>query len=147
LHDADGTVIDRAMAAANGGKVRRLWAGDLSDYDGDESRADAALLACLAYYTRDAEQLDRLSRASGLFRPKWDRPDGTFGTYGRRTITKALDLRPAEFVRGRVGAELRDEQGARVSARWRDVPRTGVPARSRRRATARVPRRAPHRRR
>ena len=111
LHDADGTVIDRAMAAANGGKVRRLWAGDLSDYDGDESRADAALLACLAYYTRDAEQLDRLSRASGLFRPKWDRPDGTFGTYGRRTITKALDLRPAEFVRGRVGAELRDEQG------------------------------------
>jgi putative DNA primase/helicase len=80
----------RARCARNGAKFTRLWMGDLSEYGGDHSRADAALCVLLAVYTRgDAERMDRLFRASALYRPKWDRPSGG-STYGRRTIAAAL---------------------------------------------------------
>ena len=42
----DEDVIRKASAATNGDKFYRLWGGDTSDYDGDDSRADAALCAC-----------------------------------------------------------------------------------------------------
>jgi primase-polymerase (primpol)-like protein len=46
---SDRELIDRAMAAKNGNKFRRLWDGDISEYDGDDSRADEALLCMLAF--------------------------------------------------------------------------------------------------
>jgi primase-polymerase (primpol)-like protein len=77
------------MAAANAAKFARLWKGDASDYGGDESARDAALCACLAFYTRDPLQLERLVTRSGCRRDKWDaRPD-----YRERTIRFALAAR------------------------------------------------------
>ncbi len=67
-----------------------LWRGDPSRYDGDHSAADAALCRKLAYYTQgDAQRMDRLFRAGGLMREKWDeaRPGGT---YGSNTIAYAM---------------------------------------------------------
>ena len=67
-------------------RFQKLWAGDTSDYDGDHSRADAALCSLLAYYTNDDQpRIDRLFRSSGLYRPKWDRPTAG-STYGSITI-------------------------------------------------------------
>lgn len=43
----------------------------------------------LAFYTKDAEQIDRLFRQSGLMRDKWDEQHGE-QSYGEMTITKAL---------------------------------------------------------
>ena len=88
--ESDEELIRRAQEAKNGAKFQRLWAGDLSDYGGDHSRADAALCSLLAYYTNaDAPRIDRLFRSSGLYRPKWDR--STAGsTYGWITIQAAL---------------------------------------------------------
>ena len=83
----DDVVLQRAMRAANGSKFARLWAGDASAYAGDESARDAALCACLAFYTRDPRQIERLVSRSGCARAKWEeRPD-----YRERTIRFALE--------------------------------------------------------
>ncbi len=84
----DDTLIRKAMAAKNGEKFRQLWEGDASGY-GSQSEADEALCYLLAFWTRDAVQIDRLFRRSGLFRAKWDERHGS-ETYGLTAIKKAL---------------------------------------------------------
>jgi putative DNA primase/helicase len=67
-----------------------LWRGDTSRYSGDHSAADAALCRKLAYYTQgDAQRMDRLFRAGGLMRDKWDERRGD-DTYGGNTIAYAI---------------------------------------------------------
>jgi primase-polymerase (primpol)-like protein len=91
---ADRELLERAFRAANGDKVKRLFDGDLSLHNDDWSRADLALCAELGYYTTDAAQVDRLFRASKLFREKWDEKHfGDGRTYGEGTILKALEGR------------------------------------------------------
>ena len=83
-------VLRKALGAANGAKFKRLWSGDTSEYGGDWSRADLALVRLLAYWTdRDGALVDALFRRSGLMRPKWDERRGHL-TYGQRTIRAAL---------------------------------------------------------
>ncbi len=56
----------------------------------DHSSADAALLSHLSFWTgKDCQRMDRLFRLSALMRPKWDRKEGTYGSYGNRSILKA----------------------------------------------------------
>jgi putative DNA primase/helicase len=84
----DEEVVALCRKARNAPKFERLYdRGNLSDYDGDESRADQALVSMMAFYTQDAGQLDNLFRGSALYRPeKW----GKRADYRRRTIEKAL---------------------------------------------------------
>jgi putative DNA primase/helicase len=91
MSDTDEGLLSRARRARNASKFNRLWAGDLSDYDGDHSRADAGLCSMLAFYTGcDAVRIDRLFRSSALYRAKWDRSTGG-STYGRVTIDAAIE--------------------------------------------------------
>jgi putative DNA primase/helicase len=83
---SDEAILKRALAAANGAKFAKLWAGDASAYNGDESARDAALCACLAFYTSDPFQIERLFARSGCLRPKWE----TRSDYRERTIRFAL---------------------------------------------------------
>jgi len=87
---ADEEILRLARAASTRKKFDALWAGDVSRFDGDDSRADLALCSMLAAYTQDPEQLDRLMRASTLGRrEKWTaRSD-----YRESTIAKALTRR------------------------------------------------------
>lgn len=88
---ADADLVRRMTVAANGTKFRKLWAGDATDHDGDESRADLALCCMLAFWTgRDAAAIDRLFRQSGLMRAKWDEKRGAT-TYGQRTVARAIE--------------------------------------------------------
>jgi hypothetical protein len=84
---SDEAVIDLCRRARNAPKFERLYDfGDVGDYDGDDSRADQALISIMAFYTQEPDQLDRLFRGSALCREKWTgRTD-----YRRRTINKAL---------------------------------------------------------
>jgi hypothetical protein len=123
----DAEVVVRASRAKNGAKVRRLLAGDRGDYGGDDSRADAALCAALAFWSRDPDQLDRIVRSSGLMRPKWDERRGTT-TYGWHTINHALAFvkewyRPPP--RGRP-AELQDF-AAHLRPRKEKIPSSATP--------------------
>jgi primase-polymerase (primpol)-like protein len=89
-NQSDAEVIRRAFSARSGTRFRKLWAGDTSDYEGDHSRADAALCRMLSYWTGgDAMHIDRLFRMSGLMRDKWNRKTGE-ETYGARTIRLSL---------------------------------------------------------
>jgi hypothetical protein len=83
---ADLAIVARTKRGTAAEKFARLWIGDASDYDGDESKADLALCSLLARRTTDRLQLDRLFRLSGLMREKWSRDD-----YRDRTIAKALE--------------------------------------------------------
>lgn len=84
---ADTELIQKAMAAANGAAFLRLWQGDTSSYDGDDSRADLALCSMLAFWTgNNANRIDSLFRQSKLYREKWERQD-----YREGTIKKAVE--------------------------------------------------------
>jgi len=88
---SDEELLNRATAAANGAKFRRLWGGDTSGYE-SHSEADMALCRLLAFWTgRDRGRMDRLFRQSGLARDKWDEvhyADGS--TYGEKTLERAI---------------------------------------------------------
>jgi putative DNA primase/helicase len=80
----NGEIIKKAMSSRNGDKFKRLWEGDTSMHGGDDSRADAALIRLLLFWTDgDKDRADFLFRQSGLYREeKWDkRPD-----YRKRTF-------------------------------------------------------------
>ncbi len=87
----DQELIKKALAAKNGGKFENFWAGNDIGYS-SQSEADLAFCNELAFWTgKNAEQMDRLFRQSGLMRPKWDRSAGHDQTYGQRTIRRAIE--------------------------------------------------------
>ena len=103
---SDDEIIGLCRKAKNAAKFASLFDdGDTSAHDHDDSRADLALAAILAYYSDDPEQLDRLISASALGqRSKWrDRSD-----YRRRTIDHALNNRRERYTpRGRASDATR----------------------------------------
>ena len=86
----DSEILEKMFnSLTRGEKFRRLYGGDISDYP-SHSEADMALCRELAFYTRkDATQIDRIFRGSGLMSDKWDRPTAG-STYGAITIDKAI---------------------------------------------------------
>jgi hypothetical protein len=89
---SDIELLTKARAAGNGSKFARLWNGDTSGHNDNDSSADLALCDMLAFWTGgDSSQIDRLFRQSKLYRPKWDKKhSGNGSTYGQMTIAKAL---------------------------------------------------------
>lgn len=67
-----------------GAKVRRLYSGDISEYDNDHSRADQALCSYLYGFTGDRERTRRLFVFSALYRDT-----GKSRNYLSRTLDKA----------------------------------------------------------
>lgn len=84
----------RATMARNEKRFTNLMQGNIEFLKKDKSlsSADFALCIMLGRYTRlDASRVDHLFRPSALYRQKWDQRDGTYGTYGKRTIAKAFE--------------------------------------------------------
>ena len=78
--------------ATNGHKIRRLYEGDITEYNNDDSSADIALCLHLAYYTNnDAWRIEQMMNQTVLGqRDKWkNRPD-----YRQMTIAKAIARTP-----------------------------------------------------
>ena len=85
----DDEIYAKASASKNGDKFKKLWNGDTSEYP-SHSEADAALCSMLAFWcNKDAGQMDRLFRQSGLMRSKWD-TDRNGITYGADLIRKCI---------------------------------------------------------
>ena len=56
----DETILAKARVAKNAAKFEALFErGDISDYGGDDSRADLALMSMLGFWTQDPVQLER----------------------------------------------------------------------------------------
>ena len=86
----DTEIIDKARHSRNGVAFAALYDGN---WEGlgfpSQSEADLAFCNMLAFWTgRNEGQMDRIFRASGLMRPKWDKKRGA-NTYGNITIGKA----------------------------------------------------------
>ncbi len=102
LEDVTGTQTDSevyamAASAANADKFLQLWQGN---WQGNpewpsQSEADFALLAMLAFYTLDNEQVRRMFRTSGLARKKTNRTNYHLNhalSYLRAKVPAAIDL-------------------------------------------------------
>ncbi|AMV35295.1 hypothetical protein VN12_24430 [Pirellula sp. SH-Sr6A] len=74
---------------STGMKFQALWNGDWNSHFNSASEADSSMVFTLAYFTKDAAQIDRIFRRSQLMREKWDQKHGS-ESYGQRTIAKAL---------------------------------------------------------
>lgn len=81
----DNAILEKAMNAKNSAKFMALWNGDTGAYP-SPSEGESAFCCLLAFYTRDAAQIERLWLASGLNRDKTQRAD-----YRERTIKNALE--------------------------------------------------------
>ena len=91
--ESDAELWEKMFNSQNGYKIRRLYDGDISDYNNDDSSADIALCMHLAYWTnRDYARIDRMFRQTGLYREKWERAD-----YRELTISKAI-ARTNEYI-------------------------------------------------
>lgn len=87
---SDNEIIELACKKPRtGDKFRSLWDGNWNDHYNSASEADSSVVFTLAYYTKDAAQIDRIFRQSKLMRSKWDQLHGS-ETYGATTISKAL---------------------------------------------------------
>lgn len=75
-------------------KYKRLFDGDLSAYQGDQSSGDLALCGYFARQGLTIFEADQIFRASALFRAKWDHMRGP-KTYGEITLAKAFSNIPA----------------------------------------------------
>jgi DNA-binding MarR family transcriptional regulator len=124
----DDDVLEKALGARNAGKFARLWAADLDGYP-SHSEADLALCAALAFWTQDAEQIDRLFRRSGLYREKWERAD-----YREHTIAQALNrsehwISAHDHHTSEIGDEtpsgLTLEDVVKAFRKWLDLPDPG----------------------
>jgi putative DNA primase/helicase len=86
LYLADEDIISLCERASNSSKFNSLWHGSTAGYS-SPSEADMGLACIFAFYTKDASQLQRLLRNSGLYRTKMDRTDYITGV-----IKKACDV-------------------------------------------------------
>lgn len=86
----DREVIEKAGGCESGGLFSLLYAGSWQGIYPSQSEADLAFCNMLAFWTgKNAEQMDRIFRSSGLMRPKWDSLRNGV-TYGQGTIAKAI---------------------------------------------------------
>lgn len=90
LNMEDDEVLELARSAANGALFATLFDGIWQGIYNSQSEADLALCNALAFWTqRDYQQMDRLFRASRLYRKKWDENRGGL-TYGQKTLERAI---------------------------------------------------------
>ena len=87
----DEELLAKARRARNGVAFDKLYRGEWEGAGhASQSEGDLALVASLLFWTGgDPTAVDRLFRASGLFRPKWDERHGA-RTYGEATIATAM---------------------------------------------------------
>jgi len=63
----DQEILEKMFKAKNGKLLKKLYEGDTTAYDDDESRADMALLSTLAFYSqRNASQMESIWKSSPL---------------------------------------------------------------------------------
>ncbi len=123
----DGDLLKRMFANAKSGPtVKALYEGGNLTYT-SASEADLALCNHLAFWTdRDAARMDRLFRASGRMRSKWDEVHDGAHTYGHMTIEKAIEHTP-EGYSADYGKKKRSEQ-ARAHREEYEAHKSAAPA-------------------
>ncbi len=92
---SDDELVEKIRKSKIADRFDNLYGGALAGFS-DHSSADFAFCSLLAWWTQDAAQIDRIFRASGLYRPKWDTSRGNL-TYGSLTIERALQAQSSRY--------------------------------------------------
>lgn len=82
---------------------RDLYNGDLTRYDGDQSRGDLALAGFLSKRGLAPDQIDKVMRTSQLCRAKWDTPRGKSTWLHQYVIKPALEQSSATGINTQIG--------------------------------------------
>ena len=83
-------LVTKILASTGGAKFSSLYSGNWQGKYESQSEADMALCSILAFWTqKNATQIDKLFRQSGLMRDKWDKKERDT-TYGAITINSAI---------------------------------------------------------
>lgn len=97
---SDEEILRIAFKSKNGEEMRELYDGnwDSSKYK-SQSEADFAFASYLAFwFDCNLERMDRVFRASKLYRQKWDRSVGGSRTYGQYTLAHVVRGKDRTFV-------------------------------------------------
>ena len=98
LASTDDALIQMIEAGINDEVLTRLWRGNTQDYP-SASEAELAFCSKLVGWGAGRERIDRMYRASRLFRPKWDEVHyGDGQTYGQHTLDVALEHRETDAL-------------------------------------------------
>ncbi len=123
----DDELVERMLRSSKGAEIKALMGGDMSAQGNDHSAADMALCNHLAFWCAgDEARMDRIFRASGLMREKWDSGRGG-STYGAQTLARAVQG-AREFYTPRPRREGRRDASRRVESRRGTVTRAGANA-------------------
>ena len=115
--------------AKSNDKYKLLFNGDISDYNDDHSAADMAIVGYMARKGLSSEEVDKVFRASNLYRAKWDEMRGAT-TYGERTINKAFKELPTDAGGMQLAAQEKGGWKASDPSSYRPVYVSGgMPAR------------------
>lgn len=89
----DEELLEKAKTSEDGEAFTALLEGNWQGAFQSQSEADMAFCRKLAFWSgKNKEQMDRIFRASGLFRQKWDEKHHANGaTYGEETLDKAIE--------------------------------------------------------
>ncbi len=89
----DEELLNKAKGSEDGELFTALLEGRWQEHYQSQSEADMSFCRKLAFWSgKKKEQMDRIFRASGLFRPKWDERHHADGaTYGEETLNKAIE--------------------------------------------------------
>lgn len=103
----DAEVLAAMLASCDAATCRQFQLGNWSDLGyPSQSEADLAWAGMLARHTSARpEQIDRMFRASGMMRDKWDEQRGT-QTYGELTIAKVLESGDSVDAEGELVARM-----------------------------------------
>lgn len=128
---SDEEVIEKIRNSRSGPKFQALYAlGDVSAYQDGQctgiSEADQALLSILAFWTKDAEQIERIFRSSKLAETL-DRKKDHEEDYLNRSITRALEtvkggFNPKAYAAKKRAEELRPEFEKAMREQEKAVP-------------------------
>ncbi|ULH15496.1 hypothetical protein MF271_16525 [Deinococcus sp. KNUC1210] len=84
------------LACCSDPAFQRLYRSGTHDRLTNPSELDMALTTKLAFWLPEHD-IDAVFQSSALMRAKWTRPDGAHGTYGQRTIERALALQTERY--------------------------------------------------
>lgn len=121
LNLSDGEIITRIRKSKQEPKFHSLYdLGDMSAYNDDHNRADAALLAMLAFWTgKNAEQMKRIYRSSKLYETQnWKKHNEK--DFVNRSIKAAIENTDKVYDPKGYAAQKQDEELAAIKAEFGD---------------------------
>lgn len=131
---SDEEILHTACSAKDGERFAALYAGSWQAYYASHSEADLSFCNLLAFwFAADKARMDRVFRASGLMRPKWDQRRGA-KTYGDATLDRAVaDCQevytpPPQTADGGPAFADQDEALRALNAKYTGVGREQAPA-------------------